>query len=81
MTGLTETETAGYIAHHLAHAGRQDPLFTEDAVTLIHESSRGKPRSINNIAKAVLVAAYTQNKKLVDESAARAAVSEVVGTD
>jgi type II secretory pathway predicted ATPase ExeA len=81
MNGLTETETAGYVSHHLDHAGRKEPLFTDDAITMIHDSSRGKPRSINNIAKAALVAAYTQSKKLVDESAARAAISEVIATD
>ncbi|MEO3892758.1 AAA family ATPase [Nonomuraea sp. B5E05] len=81
MSGLTEPETADYISHHLTQAGRHDPLFTEDSIALIHESSRGKPRSINNIAKAALVAAYSQDKKLIDESAARAAVSEVIATD
>lgn len=81
MTGLTEIETAEYISHQLTQSGRQDPLFTDDAVALIHESSRGKPRSINNITKAALVAAYSQGKKLVEESAARAAVSEVIATD
>lgn len=81
MTGLNETETTEYISHHLAQAGRHDPVFTDDAIALIHESSRGKPRSINNIAKAALVATYTQGKKLVDESAARAAVSEVIATE
>ncbi|MFI7643917.1 hypothetical protein [Nonomuraea sp. NPDC049400] len=81
MTGLTESETAEYIGHHLTQSGRDDPLFTEDAVALVHESSRGKPRSINNIAKAALVASYSHGKKLVDETAARAAVSEVIATD
>jgi type II secretory pathway predicted ATPase ExeA len=81
MTGLTEPETAAYIHHHLRHAGREDPLFSEDAITLIHETSRGKPRTINNLAKAALIATFAQGKKIVDESAARAAVSEVIATE
>ena len=40
----------GYIRHHLQLAGRADPLFTEDAIELIHTSSRGKPRNINRLA-------------------------------
>ncbi|MEU7864543.1 hypothetical protein [Nonomuraea sp. NPDC049141] len=81
MSGLTEPETADYINHHLTQAGRHDPLFTEDAIALIHESSRGKPRSINNIAIQALLATFAAGKTIVDENAARAAVSEVIATD
>jgi hypothetical protein len=57
MTGMTPDETAGYLRHHLTLAGRSDPLFTEDAINLIHTSARGKPRSVNNLALAALIAA------------------------
>lgn len=40
MNGMTTTETANYIAHHLALAGRSDTLFSDDAVALIHQVSR-----------------------------------------
>lgn len=36
MTGMTNTETASYLAHHLKLAGRSDPLFSDDAAALIH---------------------------------------------
>src|SRR5262249_50591646 len=39
MTGMTADETAGYIRHHLTIAGRSDPLFSDDAITLIHTNS------------------------------------------
>ena len=77
MAGMTNTETAGYLSHHLKLAGRADTLFSDDAVALIHQVSRGLPRAVNNLAIQALVAAYAANKTIVDESSARAAVTEV----
>jgi type II secretory pathway predicted ATPase ExeA len=76
MTGMNADETASYIRHHLALAGRSDPLFSDDAINLIHTSSRGKPRSINNLAIAALIAARAQDKTFVDEASARSAITE-----
>jgi type II secretory pathway predicted ATPase ExeA len=81
MTGMTPDETTAYITHHLQLAGRATPLFSDDALALIHDTSRGKPRTVNNLALAALVATCATGKKLVDESAARAAVTEVIATD
>lgn len=77
MTGMTAQETSSYISHHLKLAGRSDTLFSDDALTLIHQVSRGLPRAINNLAIQSLVAAYATSKAIVDESSARAAVAEV----
>lgn len=77
LEGMDATETGAYIAHHLKLAGRADTIFTDDAVALIHQVSRGLPRAVNNLATQALVAAYVANKSLVDESSARAAATEV----
>ena len=77
MNGMTDTETASYIAHHLKLVGRSDTLFSDDATALIHQVSRGLPRAVNNLAIQALVAAFATNKTIVDESSARAAVTEV----
>jgi type II secretory pathway predicted ATPase ExeA len=76
MTGMTGEETAGYIRHHLQLSGRSDPLFTEDAINLIHTSGRGKPRNINRLALSALIAACAAGKNLVDEASARSAITE-----
>jgi type II secretory pathway predicted ATPase ExeA len=76
MTGMTSEETADYIRHHLRLAGRSDPLFTDDAIALIHQSGRGKPRSINRLAISALIAACAAGKNLVDDASARSAVTE-----
>ena len=51
-------------------------MFSDDAAALIHHTSRGLPRAINNLGLQALIATYATNKTTVDESAARAAVAE-----
>jgi len=77
MAGMDPGETKEYLAHHLKLAGRSDTLFSDDAVALIHQVSRGLPRAVNNLAIQALVAAFAAGKAIVDESSARAAVTEV----
>lgn len=77
LTGMDLEATAGYIHHHLQLAGRADTLFSDDAIALIHQTSRGLPRAVNNLAVQSLVAAYATDHAIVDESSARAAVTEV----
>jgi type II secretory pathway predicted ATPase ExeA len=81
MSGMTADETGGYIRHHLQLAGRDGDPFSEDAITQIHDASRGQPRMVNNICVAALIATYVTGKKIVDQSAARAAVSEVTSSE
>jgi len=77
IDGLSGKEAHSYVQHHLALAGRSDTLFSDDAIGLIHEVSRGLPRQVNNLAVASLIAAFAAKKAIVDESAARAAVAEI----
>jgi type II secretory pathway predicted ATPase ExeA len=77
MPPMTPPETTAYIAHHLGLAGRTDTLFSDDAITLIHQVARGLPRAVNNLALQALVAAYATKKAIVDESSARTAVTEI----
>jgi len=73
---LTLAEASGYIRAHLEHAGRSDTLFSDDAVRAIHAHARGLPRAINRLAVTALLAACATGKSIVDESSARAAISE-----
>jgi type II secretory pathway predicted ATPase ExeA len=77
MGPMTSEETGSYLRHHITLAGRCDTLFSDDAAALIHHTSRGYPRAVNNLAVQALVAAFATDKTIVDESAARAAVAEV----
>ena len=74
---MSQGDTGEYIAHHLRLAGRSDTLFSDDAVARIHKASRGLPRAVNNLAVQALIAAYAADAAIVDDKAARAAVTEV----
>jgi type II secretory pathway predicted ATPase ExeA len=67
LPGLEAAETAQYITHHLAVAGVNNTIFTEEAVRLIHECSAGIARKVNNLCSACLLDAFAQRKLLVDD--------------
>ena len=50
-------------------------------ITQIHQAARGKPRTVNNICVAALIATAGAGKNLVDQAAARAAIAEITATD
>ena len=77
MPGMTLEETGNYITHHTTIAVRADTLFSDDATELIHQVSRGLPRAVNNLAVQSLIAAYATKRNIVDETSARAAITEV----
>ncbi|HEX2810451.1 MAG TPA: AAA family ATPase [Kineosporiaceae bacterium] len=77
LPGMTPVETRDYLSHHLKLVGRDDQIFSDDAAALIHQTSRGLPRAVNNLGLQALLATYTTNKTIVDESAARTAVAEL----
>ncbi len=77
MNAMTRDETTSYIHHHVKLAGRNDTLFADDAVESIHNTSRGLPRAINNIAIQALLAAYADHKAIVDLASTRIAVNEI----
>jgi type II secretory pathway predicted ATPase ExeA len=75
IAGMSGTDTADY-SHHCKIAGRADTLFSEDAIALIHNASRGHPRAVNNLALHALTAAFAADHAIVDEKAARIAITE-----
>src|SRR5262249_55170667 len=77
MPSMTPAETTSYIRHHLKLAGRSDPLFSDDAITLIHDAARGLPRAVTTLAAQALIAAYADRKAIGDEASARIAIPEV----
>jgi len=78
LDGMDLHQTSDYLRHHLALAGRKDTLFSDDALIVIHQAARGLPRAVNNLALQSLVATFAANKSIVDQSAAKMAVVEVV---
>jgi hypothetical protein len=66
MPPMTPEETGTYLRHHVTLAGRSDALFSDDATALIHQTSRGYPRAVINLALQALVAAFAADKAIVD---------------
>jgi type II secretory pathway predicted ATPase ExeA len=74
------TESIAYLRHHLAIAGRNDPLITDDAAARLHRYANGLPRALNNAATAALMAAAADSKSLVDDACAKKAIAELTRT-
>jgi type II secretory pathway predicted ATPase ExeA len=70
-------ESAAYLRHHLKLAGREEPLFADDATARLHRVANGLPRALNNAAVAALIAAAAAGKDLVDDACAKKAVAEL----
>lgn len=54
LQGLSEAETAAYVAHQVGQAGVDRALFTPSALKLLAGQSRGLPHVINHLASAAL---------------------------
>jgi type II secretory pathway predicted ATPase ExeA len=70
-------ESAAYLRHHLKLAGRDEPLFADDAIARLHRVANGLPRALNNAAVAALIAAAAAGKDLIDDACAKKAVAEL----
>jgi len=65
LTALSREEIGAYIETRLAIAGARQRIFTEPAVGMIAEHSRGVPRVINIIADTALVYAFSAQETSV----------------
>jgi len=62
---LTSEETKAYIAKRLQIAGASQPVFSPEAVQVIHRCSKGIPRLINLVCEHALISAYVEQIKPV----------------
>jgi general secretion pathway protein A len=58
VDALSPEETASYLETRISACGHKGPLFTKNAVSLIHQASAGILRTIGSIALASLWRAY-----------------------
>ena len=79
LEALDKNETEDYVAHRLAIAGCEQPLFTKRANGRIYHLSRGIPRVINLICDRSLLGAYAEDKKQVSAAIVNRAATEVLG--
>ena len=62
---LTEAQTHAYVAERLRIAGAQWPIFSPEALDLVHRCSRGIPRIINLLCEHSLIVAYVEQLQQV----------------
>ena len=55
---LLPREVKPYVEHRLSVAGRQEPLFEDDAVDALYRYATGVPRLINNLASNALLEGF-----------------------
>jgi general secretion pathway protein A len=60
---LTLEETKAYIAKRLHIVGATEPVFSPEAIQLVHRYSRGIPRLINLVCEHALISAYVEQVK------------------
>ena len=81
LEALSEAETAQYITHRLAVAGRStESPFDAKALHRIHQLSRGVPRRINLLCDRALLGAYASGRASVDRAIVDKAAAEVFGS-
>ena len=79
LNTLDYTHTASYIGHRLKMAGQPNQLFTEEAVKLIFDFTRGTPREINNLCDVALLVGYSKRVKEIGEKIIAEVIKDMVG--
>lgn len=76
LTPLSKEEVHSYIETRLSIAGCRQRVFTERAIDLIAEQSRGVPRVINVIADTALVYAFSAGDLVVGVETIRSVIRD-----
>ena len=63
---MDQKDTHNYVLHRLKIAGREESLFTEDALKSIYEKSGGIPRRINHICDLSLLTGFGRKVSNID---------------
>jgi len=79
LNTLDYAHTSAYVAHRLKMAGRTEPIFTEEAIKLIFDFTRGTPREINNLCDVALLVGYTKRLEDVNEKIVAEVIKDMVG--
>lgn len=78
LESLNLQEMELYLQHHVSIAGCKHSLFSEQAVTAIHQGSGGLLRRANNLARGSLMAAAMEKCPIVSAEHVRVASTEII---
>lgn len=78
LEALNRGEMTAYLAHHLTIAGGKPELFTEEAITAVHQGSGGLLRRANMLSRGALLAAVREQCTVVTAEHVRLASTEIL---
>jgi type II secretory pathway predicted ATPase ExeA len=78
LKAVSRADMELYLHHHLQIAGVSHPLFSEQAITAIHQGSGGLLRRANHLARGSLIAAANEKIQLVSAEHVRVAATELL---
>jgi type II secretory pathway predicted ATPase ExeA len=78
LSPLSREEVHSYIETRLTIAGARRRIFSDAAMDLVAEQSRGVPRVINIIADTALVYAFSAQDEIVSEETIRAVIRDKI---
>ncbi len=74
---LDQSEVKEYLNFRMSVAGRTEGLFTDSAIELIYNISKGVPREINTIANYALLEGFGREAKEIDADIIRDVASDM----
>lgn len=74
---IGEDEIRGYIEHRSRVGGREEPLFTEDALSAVYKFSGGVPRVINSIVTMAMLDGIAKDAVVIDGPIVFSAAKEI----
>jgi type II secretory pathway predicted ATPase ExeA len=74
IDGLSQQESIAYIEGRLSACGARAPLFTKNALTLVHQASGGILRTIGTVANAALLKAFMAKSPQVEAEHVQAVI-------
>ncbi len=77
LVPLTREETIDYVRHRLHLASESDTAyFTDEALEMVSQFSRGVPRLVNQICDSALLTGYVKDRRLIDTEIMQEVISD-----
>ncbi len=77
LDGWEADETAAFVKHSLATAGRSTPIFREASLARLHDQSAGLPRRVKQLADLALLAGAGQNLVQIEPETIDSVIGEL----
>jgi type II secretory pathway predicted ATPase ExeA len=74
---ISEEEISGYVSFRLRVSGKEDLLFTDEALRVLYRYSGGIPRLINSIATSALLDGFSRDAAIINDSLIEGAAREL----